>query len=75
MIAIPLFKNHRILTQTAGRGMNVLKLPPPLVIGERDREWLVSALDAVIADCHKVPGSAWELGKTLAGHALKARAG
>ena len=75
MIAIPLFKNHRILTQTAGHGMNVLKLLPPLVIGERDREWLVSALDAVIADCHKVPGSAWELGKTLAGHALKARAG
>jgi ornithine--oxo-acid transaminase len=55
--------------------MNVLKLLPPLLIGERDREWLVSALDAVIADCHKVPGSAWELGKTLAGHALKARAG
>ncbi len=75
MIAIPLFKNHRILTQTAGHGMNVVKLLPPLVIGERDREWLVSSLDAVIADCHKVPGSVWELGKTLAGHALKAKAG
>jgi ornithine--oxo-acid transaminase len=75
MIAIPLFKNHRILTQTAGHGMNVLKLLPPLVIGERDRQWTVSALDAVIADCHKIPGSVWELGKTLAGHALKAKAG
>jgi ornithine--oxo-acid transaminase len=75
MIAIPLFKNHRILTQTAGHGMNVLKLLPPLVIGERDRQWAVSALDTVIGDCHKVPGSVWELGKTLAGHALKAKAG
>jgi ornithine--oxo-acid transaminase len=75
MIAIPLFKNHRILTQTAGHGMNVLKLLPPLIIGDRERQWTVSALDAVIADCHKVPGSVWELGKTLAGHALKAKAG
>jgi ornithine--oxo-acid transaminase len=75
LIAIPLFKNHRILTQTAGHGMNVLKLLPPLVIGERDRRWTLSALDAVIGDCHKVPGSVWELGKTLAGHALKAKAG
>jgi ornithine--oxo-acid transaminase len=74
MIAIPLFKNHHILTQTAGHGMNVVKLLPPLVIGERDRAWLVSSLDAVIADCHKVPGSVWELGTTLAGHAVKAKA-
>jgi ornithine--oxo-acid transaminase len=75
MIAIPLFEHHRILSQTAGHGMNVLKLLPPLVIGERDRQWTVAALDAVIADCHNVPGSVWELGKTLAGHALKAKAG
>ena len=32
MITIPLFKNHRILSQVAGHGMNVVKFLPPLVI-------------------------------------------
>ena len=75
MITIPLFKNHRILSQVAGHGMNVVKFLPPLVITDRDRDWILSALDEVIADCHKVPGAIWDLGKTLTGHALKAKAG
>lgn len=75
MITIPLFKNHRILSQVAGHGMNVVKFLPPLVITERDRLHILSALEAVIADCHKVPGAIWDLGKTLTGHALKAKAG
>ena len=33
------------------------------------------AMDDVIGECHKVPGSVFSLGKTLAGHALKASAG
>jgi ornithine--oxo-acid transaminase len=73
MIAIPLFKSHRILTQVSGHGMNVIKLLPPLVIGAEDKASIVAAFDAVIADCHRVPGAVWDLGKTLAGHALKAR--
>jgi ornithine--oxo-acid transaminase len=75
MITIPLFKNHRILSQVAGHGMNVVKFLPPLVINERDRDWILGALDEVIGDCHKVPGSIWDLGKTMAGHALKSKAG
>ncbi len=75
MITIPLFKNHRILSQVAGHGMNVVKFLPPLVVSEKDRTWIVSALAGVIADCHKVPGAVWELGKTLTGHALKTKAG
>ena len=75
MITIPLFKNHRILSQVAGHGMNVVKFLPPLVINDRDRDWILSALEEVIADCHKVPGAIWDLGKTLTGHALKAKAG
>jgi ornithine--oxo-acid transaminase len=75
MITIPLFKSHRILSQVAGHGMNVVKLLPPLVITEKDKDWILEALDTVIADCHKVPGAIWDLGKTLAGHALKGKAG
>jgi len=75
MITIPLFKNHRILSQVAGHGMNVVKFLPPLVVSEQDKDWIVRAMDEVVADTHKVPGSIWDLGKNLAGHALKAKAG
>ena len=75
MITIPLFKNHRILSQVAGHGMNVVKFLPPLVINDKDTDWILEALDDVIGECHKVPGSIWDLGKNLTTHALKSKAG
>lgn len=71
MITIPLFKDHHLLSQVAGHGMNVVKLLPPLNLTTKDRDWIVNSFDKAIADCHQVPGSIWDLGKTLAGHALK----
>ena len=71
MITIPLFKNHRILSQVAGHGMNVVKLLPPLNLTSKDRDWIVDAFDKTIADTHNVTGSIWTLGKNLASHALK----
>ena len=75
IITIPVFKDHKIVVQVAGHGMNVVKLLPPLTITEADCDWIESAFEDVIADAHKVPGAVWTLGKTLAGHAMKARAG
>jgi ornithine--oxo-acid transaminase len=74
LITIPLFKQHRILTQVAGHASHTVKLLPPLVLSERDCEWIERAFDAVIADSHKVPGAVWSLGKTLVDHAMRARA-
>lgn len=74
-ITIPLFKNHRILSQVAGHGMNVVKLLPPLVIGEKDCDWILKAMDEVIGDTQEVSGAIWDLGKNLISHALKAKAG
>ncbi len=71
MITIPLFKDHQLLSQVAGHGMNVVKLLPPLNLTEKDRDWVVNSFDSVIADCHEVPGSIWDLGKNLASHAIK----
>ena len=75
IITIPVFKDHRIVVQVAGHGMNVVKLLPPLTITDTDCDWIESAFEDVIADAHKVPGAVWTLGKTLAGHVMKARAG
>ena len=64
-----------MVVQVAGaRHDHVIKLIPPLCITEADCQWIDRSFDAVIADAHKVPGAVWTLGKTLAGHAMKARA-
>ena len=71
MVTIPLFKEHHILTQVAGHGMNVVKLLPPLTLTQKDRDNIVNSFDKAIADTHQIPGSIWDLGKNLARHALK----
>lgn len=71
MVTIPLFKEHRVLTQVAGHGMNVVKLLPPLNLTQKDRDWIVDSFDKAIGDTHQIPGSIWDLGKNLASHAIK----
>jgi len=75
MITIPLFKDHHLLTQVAGHGMNIVKLLPPLNLTSKDRDWIVHSFEQAIADTHQIPGSIWSLGKNLASHALKSKKG
>src|SRR3954463_13079193 len=70
LITIPLFKDHKILTQVAGHGSHTVKLIPPLVINDADCDWIVRAFDDVIADSHRA-GAVWTLGKTLVEHAIR----
>jgi ornithine--oxo-acid transaminase len=74
LIVIPLFKEHKILTQVAGHASHTIKLLPALTISEADCEWIERAFAAVIADAHRVPGAVWSLGKTLVDNAMRARA-
>jgi ornithine--oxo-acid transaminase len=75
MITIPLYARHRILSQVAANKMNVVKFLPPLVIGQDDRRWIATACDDVIASSHEVGGAIWDLGKQLAGAALRMKTG
>jgi ornithine--oxo-acid transaminase len=74
LITVPLFKEHKILSQVAGHASHTIKLLPALTISDADCDWIERAFEAVIADSHRVPGAVWSLGTTLAGHALKMRA-
>ncbi|MFY9874561.1 MAG: aminotransferase class III-fold pyridoxal phosphate-dependent enzyme, partial [Rhodomicrobium sp.] len=74
MITIPLFKEHKLLAQVAGHASHTIKLLPPLTISDADCTWIEESFEATIAAAHKVPGAVWSLGKTLADHAIKARA-
>jgi ornithine--oxo-acid transaminase len=74
MVTVPLFHEHRILTQVAGHHMNVIKALPPLVIAEQDIRRFATALDAVLgtAEDHLLRSYA-SLGVGLGRRTLTAR--
>jgi ornithine--oxo-acid transaminase len=55
LVVVPLFRDHRILSQVAGHGLNVLKGLPPLVIGEDDLDWFVSGLEDTVSRAERMP--------------------
>ena len=70
LITIPLFKEHKILTQVAGHASHTIKLLPSLTISNSDCDWIIDAFEAVIAASHHVPGPIWSLGKSLMAHSM-----
>ena len=74
LITMPLFKEHKILSQVASHTSHTIKLLPALVISDADCLSIVSAFNSVIADSERVPGAIWSLGKALVGHAVRASA-
>ena len=73
LIVIPLFNDHKLLTQVAGHGNHTIKLLPALTISDEDCGWIEQSFDAVIAGAHRTTGAVWKLGKTLVGNAVRAR--
>jgi hypothetical protein len=73
MIVTQMLSKHRILTQVAGHAMDVIKILPPLIIGEREVDLFVSALDSVLTECRKFPGPMWELGNNFVRAAIGSR--
>lgn len=71
LITVPLFKDHKILTQVAGHGSHTVKLLPSLTVTADDCKWIENAFDATIAASHQVPGAIWSLGKTLVDNAVR----
>jgi len=55
LVVAPLFRDHRILSQVAGHGINVLKAIPPLVVTEEDVDWFATALEETVAHAEKMP--------------------
>ncbi|MGH2902005.1 MAG: aspartate aminotransferase family protein [Solirubrobacteraceae bacterium] len=49
LVTVPLFREHRILTQVAGHHVNIVKILPPLTVQERDLVRFADALEQVIA--------------------------
>ncbi|GAA3715507.1 aspartate aminotransferase family protein [Streptomyces tremellae] len=73
MVVVPLLQKHRILTQVSGDFLEVIKLIPPLTIGEREVDRFVDAFTAVMDDAHGGGGLMWDFGKTLVKQAVANR--
>ncbi|MEW6768568.1 MAG: aspartate aminotransferase family protein [Pseudomonadota bacterium] len=71
LITIPLFKEHKILSQVSGHASHTIKLIPSLTITSDDCKWIETAFDSVIGASHRVPGAIWSLGKTLVDNAAR----
>ncbi|MFD7611537.1 aspartate aminotransferase family protein [Streptomyces sp. NPDC059828] len=73
MVVVPLLQKHRILTQVSGDHMEVIKLIPPLVIGEAEVDRFIAAFTAVMDEAHGGGGLMWDFGKTLVKQAVAQR--
>ncbi|MEU1666193.1 aspartate aminotransferase family protein [Streptomyces sparsogenes] len=73
MVVVPLLQRHRILTQVSGDHLEVIKLIPPLIIGEREVDRFVEAFTAVMEDAHGGGGLMWDFGRTLVKQAMASR--
>ncbi len=70
-IVMPLFQRHRILTQVAADGVNIVKLLPPLICGQEEVDAFVGALDDVLDDATRGSGLVYEFARTLAKASLQ----
>jgi ornithine--oxo-acid transaminase len=70
MVVVALFQQHHILTQVAGDHMEVIKLLPPLTIGDAEVAQFCDAFAAVMAEAHRGTGLMWDFGRTLVKQAI-----
>jgi ornithine--oxo-acid transaminase len=67
VIVVPLFREHRILSQVAGHGIAVIKGIPPLTLTHEDVDWFSGALDETIGKARRLPRAVAKLALTAAG--------
>jgi ornithine--oxo-acid transaminase len=65
LIVIPLHRDHGVITMAAGKN-DVIKLLPPLTLSEPQARSFLSALDAVLADCHGAASKNWAVVRDIA---------
>jgi ornithine--oxo-acid transaminase len=70
MVVCDLFEHHRVVTQTAGDHMDVLKLLPPLGSTSADIDWFVDAFCSVMDAVSESSRPIWHFAKGLAARSV-----
>jgi ornithine--oxo-acid transaminase len=73
LVVVPLFTQHRILSQVAGHDMAVIRILPPLVLTDADVEEFAEALRATIKGAQRMPKSLTKFALSAAGSAVSRR--
>jgi ornithine--oxo-acid transaminase len=69
-VVISLMRDHKILVQVGGPGVNIIKLLPPLIIGDEEVNRIVTAFDAVLSESTSIQGQVWSTSTELIKAAL-----
>jgi ornithine--oxo-acid transaminase len=67
LVVVPLFTEHRILTQVAGHDVAIVRILPPFVLSDSDLEEFVDALRETITRAQRMPSSLTRFALTAAG--------
>jgi ornithine--oxo-acid transaminase len=67
LVVVPLFRDHRVLSQVAGHSMPVVKGLPPLTVTEEDIVGFAQALESTVRRARRVPRSFARFALTAAG--------
>src|SRR6059058_1250586 len=73
LVVLPLFRDHKLLSQVAGHETPTLKILPPLVLSEDDIDWFVTALEQTLDRAQKLPRAMARFAWTAARASVKAR--
>jgi ornithine--oxo-acid transaminase len=71
MVVVALFQRHRILTQVSGDNVEIIKLIPPLMIGDTEVKMFREAFMEIMDDASRGSGLMWDFGRTLVKQALR----
>jgi ornithine--oxo-acid transaminase len=67
LVVVPLFTEHRLLTQVAGDELAVVRVLPPFVLTEEDVEVFADALRETVGEARRMPSSLTRFALTAAG--------
>ncbi len=70
LVVMSLLRDHRMLTQVGGPDVNIIKLLPPLIIGDEEVDAIVSAFATVMDEAERIRGRVWAQSGQLIKHAL-----
>ena len=72
LVVMSLMRDYHILTQVGGPGVNILKLLPPLIIGDEEVEMIVDAFDSIMDQTRNLKSRVWATSADLIKQAVAA---
>jgi ornithine--oxo-acid transaminase len=59
LVVMSLMRDHHMMTQVGGPGVNIVKLLPPLIIGDEEVDMITNAFDQIMEETKNLSGRVW----------------